>query len=306
MKFKETARVWFISILCVLTLSSTVYAIYCSQCGTQNSDDANFCYKCGATLRSSTEGESQPTTKPKRKPGEIMTNSIGMKLVWIPPGEFMMGEIRSPKEMVSRYGGRAPWYRDNYPQHKIKISKGFWMGQCEVTQAQYKSFKEDLYFMKHKGDNLPAIKIGWDDAIDFCNYLSRKEGLEQCIAILDASSDGLVGAIEALMTLGETPKKYVIDWDAKGYRLPTEAEWEYACRAGTTTDFSFGNNITVIKDYAWFADNSNNKPHPVGTKKSNAFGLYDMHGNVHEWCSDWYADEYYKESQLTDPRSLSE
>jgi formylglycine-generating enzyme required for sulfatase activity len=302
MKPEEATRVRLFSILCLLALSSTACAIYCSQCGTKNADDANFCYKCGARLSSPADGETQPIAPPKPKPGEVTTNSIGMKLVWIPPGEFLMGERRSPKEMASRYGGRAPWYRDNYPQRKIGISKGFWMGQCEVTQAQYRKFKENMDLGPYEGDSLPAAKIRWDKAIEFCNCLSVKEGLEPCIAVLDASSKGAVGVLETIMTLGDTPKKYVIDWDAVGYRLPTEAEWEYACRAATTTDFSFGDNMAVLGDYAWFAGNSDNKPHPVGTKKPNAFGLYDMHGNLQEWCSDWYWDEYYKEPPSTDPR----
>ena len=107
----------------------------------------------------------------------------------------------------------------------------------------------------------------WEDAKEFCERLNAKEG--------------------------------------KTYQLPTKAEWEYACRAGSTTKWCFGDSESQLGDYAWYDDNSGHTTHPVGRKKSNAWGLYDMHGNVHEWCADWYDEDYYGDSPSTDPTGPS-
>jgi len=185
--------------------------------------------------------------------GNVMTNSIGMKFVMIPPAEFLMG---SPPDE----SGRSP---DEGPVHRARISRGFWMGQCEVTQAQYEAVMGKNP-SKFKGQNWPVERVSWEDATEFCEKLGQKEG--------------------------------------RRYRLPTEAEWEYACRAGTTTRFSYGDNDSSVGEYAWYDSNSRGKTHPVGQKKPNVFGLYDMHGNVSEWCSDWYGQDYYSISVLADPQ----
>ena len=149
------------------------------------------------------------------------------------------------------------------------------MGQTEVTQGQYKSVMnaEPWSGEDHVQEdaNNPAVYVSWDDAAEFCRTLSQQEG--------------------------ET------------YRLPTEAEWEYACRAGTTTRFSFGDSDSSIGDYAWFDYNTRNMgqeyAHPAGQKKPNRWGLYDMHGNVWEWCSDWCDEDYYSRSPGVDPTGPS-
>ena len=122
-------------------------------------------------------------------------------------------------------------------------------------------------------DVLPVECVSWFDAVSFCNELSSKEGLHPFFKI-----DG---------DLIEIP-----DWDGPGYRLPTEAEWEYACRAGSTTRYYFGDDEELLHQYAWHNDNSNHRTHPVGEKKPNRFGLYDMNGNVSEWCWDWFESGY--------------
>ena len=183
-------------------------------------------------------------------PGDVMTNSIGMKLVYIPAGEFMMG---------SNTGGS-----DEKPAHKVKLSKGFYMGVYEVTQSQYRAVMGKSP-SKFKGDNNPVEQVSWDDATEFCRKLSQKEG--------------------------ET------------YTLPTEAQWEYACRSGSSSVYSFGNSESSLGDYGWYSSNSGSKTHPVGTKKPNDFGLYDMHGNVWEWCRDWYAKDYYSKGSAVDPKN---
>ncbi|MFH1024246.1 MAG: formylglycine-generating enzyme family protein [Planctomycetota bacterium] len=192
-------------------------------------------------------GEAVDSTDPDRK---SFRNSIGMTLVWIPPGEFMMG---SPDNEPGRG-------EDEGPQHKVKITKGFYMGATEVTQAQWKAVMGDNP-SNFKGDDLPVEQVSWNDCQVFLKKFSDKEG--------------------------------------KTYRLPTEAEWEYACRAGTTTRFCFGDDDGGLGAYAWFYGNSGNQTHAVGTKKSNAFGLYDMHGNVWEWCQDRFGA--YPSGDVTDP-----
>jgi formylglycine-generating enzyme required for sulfatase activity len=189
-----------------------------------------------------------------------ITNSIGMKLVAIPAGEFMMGSPETEKER----GG------DEGPQHRVKITQPFYMGAMEVTQAQWKAVM-GTNPSNFQGDNLPVEQVSWDDCQEFLKKLSAKEG--------------------------------------KTYRLPTEAEWEYACRAGTTTPFNTGETINT--DQANYNGNQvygNGKPGeyrqkttPVGSFKPNAWGLYDMHGNVWEWCRDWYDENYFKNSPATDP-----
>jgi formylglycine-generating enzyme required for sulfatase activity len=150
-------------------------------------------------------------------------------------------------------------------QHPVKITNPFHLGAFEVTQEQYEKVtgKNPSYF---KGPNNPVEQVSWKDAVEFCRRLSE---------IPEEKDAGHV------------------------YRLPTEAEWEYACRAGTTTRFSFGDDESQLGQYAWFNKNSGTTPHPVGGKKPNAWGLYDMHGNVFEWCQDWHGE--YPSEPVTDP-----
>ena len=177
--------------------------------------------------------------------GNPILNSIGMVLVPIPAGEFMMGHSSQ--------------------QHRVTHTKSFHLGQTEVTQGQWKAVMGTTPWKDrsavNEGDDYPATYVSWDDAVEFCRKLSEKEGVE--------------------------------------YRLPTEAEWEYACRAGTTTLYSFGDDESQLGEYAWYSETTDDGTHIVGQKKPNPWGLFDMHGNMFEWCQDNYGE--YPSGDVTDP-----
>lgn len=216
-----------------------------------------------------------------------LTNSVGMKLVLIPPGEFDMGS--SPEE-ADRYrrehkerGVDEKKIEVNInvmlgceiPRHRVTITKPFYLGAYEVTQSQWIAVqgKNPSYFRKPTLDEDPGERPvempGWNETAEFCKKLSARPE--------------------------EAAAKHV-------YWLPTEAEWEYACRAGSDTSYHFGNDETKLGDYAWFEANSDKRPHPVGLKKPNAWGLHDMYGNVWEWCADCWGWAYYKRSPPQDPQ----
>jgi formylglycine-generating enzyme required for sulfatase activity len=189
-------------------------------------------------------------------------------MVLIPAGTFTMGDRR----------GKG----DEAPAHTVTVSS-FLMDQHEVTQAEYERY--GLPNPSHfKGPDLPAEQVTWVQAAAYCNARSEAEGLRPCYNEDSAECD----------------------FEADGYRLPTEAEWEYACRAGTTTPYSCGADPRKLGAYAWFADNSAQKTHPVGRKKPNPWGLFDLHGNVAEWCNDIYDPNYYRGSPTANPRGPSD
>jgi formylglycine-generating enzyme required for sulfatase activity len=215
------------------------------------------------TLASDLAGSIAPDRKPgdEKDPPKNFTNSIGMKFVWIPPGNFMMG---SPKEEKER--------ADNETQHKVTLTKGFFMGVYTVTQEEWQAVmgKNPSFFKGEK--NLPVDTVSWDDCQAFIKKLREK------------------------------------DKDKKAYRLPTEAEWEYCCRAGTKTPFSFGETISTdqanyIGDFTYGEGKKGvyrKKTTPVGSFPANTWGLHDMHGNLWQWCQDWYGD--YPQKDVVDPQ----
>ena len=225
------------------------------------------------------KGDREPSN-PKRRQEEAaralgvpveteldLGGGVTMKFVLIPAGEFMMGSPAGEE-------GRGD---DEHPQFRMKITKAFYMGIYEVTQEQYEKVvgKSPSSF---KGARKPVERVSWHDAGEFCSKLSAKAGVQ--------------------------------------VRLPTEAQWEYACRAGTTTAYSFGDEGKNLHRYGNYCDGSNtsgewlqdkahddghDKTAPVGSFRPSAWGLYDMHGNVCEWCQDWYDSDYYADSPAADP-----
>ena len=237
----------------------------------------------------------------------VETNSIGMRLAVIPPGTFDMGS--RPEEVAralrnAQQDEESPSYptqvQAETPEHRVRISKPFCLGVYPVTQREYaqvmgvnpSSFTEkqreaasftpplDLKDTQERAENLhqvrgqdtsrhPVEMVTWDDALEFCQRLS---------------------ALPAERAAG------------RSYRLPSEAEWEHACRAGTTTRWFAGDDVADLPSSAWFAENAQGTTHAVGQKRPNAWGLHDMQGNVWQWCADWFNPDYYKHSPASDPR----
>jgi sulfatase modifying factor 1 len=266
-------------------------------------------------------GERAEKGEAKHSPAPL-TNSIGVKLVRIPAGEFRMGSPETPTDLDAAFRvyerRRLEQLDDEHPAHPVRITRAFYLGIHEVTVSQFKQFvraagykteaerdeggwgynprtqkiegRQREYSWRNpgfpQGDDHPVVNVTWNDAVAFCKWLSKKEG--------------------------------------KTYRLPTEAEWEYACRAGTTTRYSSGDDPESLAEVANIYDAWGEKAFadctryalkvsdgytftaPVGRLTPNRFGLYDMHGNVWEWCADWYDEDYYKASPRDDPRGPAE
>ncbi len=200
------------------------------------------------------QAEEQSCAAPR-----AMTNSVGMKFVWIQPGAFVMG---SPAD--------EPRRNDDEVQHEVTLTNGFYMAVTEVTQREWRRVMgTNPSHFQDCGDDCPVEFVSWIDCEGFIQRLNRVEGCDK-------------------------------------YRLPTEAEWEYACRASSKGAFANGSITETgcghdpsLDAIGWYCGNSGKKPHPVGKKEPNALGLYDMHGNMWEWCQDWYGA--YPSVHLTDP-----
>jgi formylglycine-generating enzyme len=266
----------------------------------------------------------EPKAASGEKQEKQITNSIGMKLTLIPSGEFRMGSGESAEDTAAffrkNYGMdllTAGFFEDEHPQHRVRITKPFYLGTYHVTRGQFRQFIKDSgyktdaetnaetgnkpgasgwdtekrrfsifkdYSWRNPGfeqtDEHPVVNVSWNDAVEFCKWLSKKEG--------------------------------------KTYRLPSEAQWEYACRAGTKTRYFSGDDPETLAKVANVADAAAKAKFPeldaikgsdgyvftspVGQFKPNAFGIYDMHGNGWQWCADWYGEDYYGMSPADDPK----
>jgi formylglycine-generating enzyme required for sulfatase activity len=210
-----------------------------------------------------------PTSAPSQAAAAAtIKTACGLEMVLIPAGQFSMGINDGPV--------------DAKPAHSVHIDS-FLMDRTEVTQDAYeKSMGANP--SRRKSPRNPVEQVTWAAAVKFCNARSAQEGLTPCY----------------------DPKTWECNFGANGYRLPTEAEWEYACRAGTTNQFYFGDRPEELRQYGWFDGNSETMPHPVAQRKPNTWGLYDMSGNVWEWCNDFYATKYYRSSPTDNPRGPAE
>jgi len=220
---------------------------------------------------SSRESTAKPADKPMKPsiPGSLtldLGNEVKMKLTLIPAGKFMMGSKLSAAEVAEkfkRFGGQEAYYIGEHPQREVTIGKPFYMGIYEVTRLEWRAVMpagpwDGKKCDRPNGSNI-ANHISWDDANKFCEALAKKTG--------------------------------------KKVALPTEAQWEYACRATRKAAYSFGDDVSRLGMYAWFAENAlginEPYPHTAGLKTPNPWRLYDMHGNAAEWCRDWYDEKFY-------------
>jgi formylglycine-generating enzyme required for sulfatase activity len=209
---------------------------------------------------------------------EIPGTGVKFGLVPIPSGKFTMG---SPKEEKGRKD-------DEGPQHEVAIDP-FWMGKCEVTWEEYEQWSMGLDAQRRR-----VKQIAQDDYDKLADAVTRPT-MPYTDMTFGMGKEGYP-AICMTQLAAKVYCKWLSAKTGRYYRLPTEAEWEYACRAGTKTAYSFGDDPKQLGDYAWYYENSDEKYHKVGTKKPNAWGLYDMHGNVVEWVLDQYVPDIYSKA----------
>lgn len=193
----------------------------------------------------------------------IETNG-GMKMMLIPAGEFKMGSNKGKE--------------DEQPIHTVKLD-AFYMDKLLVTQQEFERLMK-INPARHRHPKNPVEQVRWADAVKYCNARSTEDGLEPCYNL----------------------STWECDFSKNGYRLATEAEWEYASRGGSDKEYFFGDNPSLLQLYAYYKLNSGKKPRTVGVKKANPWGLHDIYGNLIEWCNDNYQPDYYEKSPTDNPK----
>ena len=238
-----------ISVTAINPPSNGVIVIWKSNTSLANDNNWKAVHAFSTSKQKSAELPIKPKTG-ERAFFKLSWQQIALpdRLVWIPPGEFRMG---SPNNEAGRF-------KDEGPVHSAFVPHGFWMERYEITQQRFRNIMGNNPSSTEFRSDLPVNRVTWYEAVQFCEKLTKSS-----------------------RSNGELPLGYV-------YRLPTETEWEYACRAGTNNAYSYGNSIDTLSEYGWWAKNSGNQPEPVGKLKPNPWGLYDMHGNLFEWCFDSY------------------
>jgi formylglycine-generating enzyme required for sulfatase activity len=234
---------------------------------------AQIMLMAGAAVLVASCGNKQPGAASLTEPAQhassghaqIVTKS-GIEMIFLPEAEFVMGSKRGNS--------------DEAPPHPVRLA-GFLMDKYEVTQEMWA--KAQLPNPSHWQDQpkKPVERVRWRDAKQYCNERSLLEGFTPCY--------------------NEKTPDWDCNFEAAGYRLPTEAEWEFACRAGTDGPYDWGEAADKLRQFAWFSENGEEKTHPVGQKKANRWGFYDLYGNVSEWCEDVYSPTYYAESPVVGP-----
>jgi formylglycine-generating enzyme required for sulfatase activity len=207
-------------------------------------------------------------------PGGDAAQDKLIEMVALTGGMFRMGDLSGDNSQ-----------QDELPPHQVTV-RPFRISRNEVTQELYLHVTGKNPSFRGGVSNLPVENVSWLEAVSFCNAFSTREGMTPCYSGI---AEGAVAC----------------DFNANGYRLPTEAEWEYACRAGSDTEYHSGSGTEALGRAAWYAENGEGQTHPVGQREANGFGLYDMHGNVAEWCWDWYSATYYQDAPGIDPQGAA-
>jgi formylglycine-generating enzyme required for sulfatase activity len=221
---------------------------------------------------------------------DTLSVTLNEELVFVKGGSFTMGNSATNKG-----------FKDELPAHKVTL-KSFYIGKYEVTQKEYSDYmvRDTSWTSDHGcGPKFPAYHVSWYAVLKYCNLRSLYEKLNPCYTINGSTNPADWGPIPT--TNDTTWNAVICNWSANGYRLPTEAEWEYAARGGTNDPdylYSGSDDINLV---AWYGDNASDASHPVGNRKPNGIGTYDMSGNLYEWCWDWYSNSYYSSSPNNNP-----